>query len=348
MTKRKYRKRQFLQVLYPFIYKKRRKSLDGINNHLSVNERQLKFPDGLESAEAKVESIEKSLGQNELCSLQTCPKNKWFIIGASVKGNGHLAQNQPCQDAHKITFWENGWGIAVVSDGAGSAANADKGSAFVVTESVQIARELISEGNWICNDYFPKDQEWDVTARELFARIQNGLIQFALKDEIPIKNLHATLIVVIFSPHGLLIAHVGDGRAGFQDVSSVWKAMITPYEGEQVGETVFMTMDMKKHPQILETKVVREKVQAFTLMSDGCEKVCWNTLQWDNISGKFIKPNTPFTPFFEKLRSFYKEARITLTNDRLSDHFYMYIKEGHTGFRSETDDKTMIIGFTNL
>ena len=59
-------------------------------------------------------------------------QGSWVLVGASVRGNGHIESNLPCQDNHKYEELEKGWGIAIVSDGAGSAAHSDMGSKIVV------------------------------------------------------------------------------------------------------------------------------------------------------------------------------------------------------------------------
>ena len=41
--------------------------------------------------------------------------------------------------------------------------------------------------------------------------------EVANKNNIPIKALSATAIVVIHTPKGLLVTHIGDGRAGYKN-----------------------------------------------------------------------------------------------------------------------------------
>ena len=54
----------------------------------------------------------------------------WVVAYASVIGNGHLLMNLPCQDSNVHKQLNNTWGVAVVADGAGSAAKSDIGSDF--------------------------------------------------------------------------------------------------------------------------------------------------------------------------------------------------------------------------
>lgn len=85
-------------------------------------------------------------------------------------------------------------------------------------------------------------------------------------------------MVVIYSPLGLLAVHVGDGRMGYKTMSGEWKSMMTPHKGEEANQTIFLISEFWDIPNyelsgvlVPESIVIREPVQAFALMSDGCE-----------------------------------------------------------------------------
>jgi len=50
----------------------------------------------------------------------------WFTVEASIIGKGHVQSGMPCQDENSITDLGNGWGLAIICDGAGSAKNRKK------------------------------------------------------------------------------------------------------------------------------------------------------------------------------------------------------------------------------
>ena len=272
-------------------------------------------------------------------------ENPWFLIGASVIGNGHIHQHFPCQDAHKIEIWGKGWGIAIVSDGAGSSKRSHLSSSYLVKEAARKSFELIDLKRWMEQEILPDEEEWDKAARILLSDLQDALRSHAHYLEVSLGDLHATLIINIFSPKGLLTVHIGDGRSGYVTENGIVHSSMNPFEGEQVGETVFITMDMEKHKEIVETRVIGEPVSAFFLLSDGCESVCWETIQQDKESGKFIRPNKPFEPFFRHIIKAFGEMQKTIKPELLSEKWYNYLKNGHKGFVQERDDKTMVIGF---
>lgn len=303
-------------------------------------------PDNLSLTPGQViRSDQDTIGiQNNLASLQPVTEdNPWFLIGASVTGNGHKVSGIPCQDSHKVDVWGKGWGVAVVSDGAGSAEKSHYASSFVVEECAKQALSLVRLRKWMDTESLPDAEEWNKEAKLLMLRIQEALKSYAKKLNCGLTDLHTTLIMVIFSPTGLLMVHVGDGRAGYMDKETNLKSMMVPFEGEQVGETVFLTMDFEKHPEMVETRVINEAVKAFFLLSDGCERVCWETLQKDENSN-YYKPNRPFVPFYTQTITAFESLHCVEQDETLMKIWYDYLDKGHQGFQIETDDKTMVIG----
>ena len=69
-----------------------------------------------------VEATEPQKPSPPVASKQGCfsvDADNCVVIGASVQGKGHVQADLPCQDSCKYTYLGRGWGIAVVSDGAG-------------------------------------------------------------------------------------------------------------------------------------------------------------------------------------------------------------------------------------
>lgn len=299
--------------------------------------------DSTEKMEDK--SVETITNKNHKSSLVLSNEdNPWSLIGGSVTGNGHKIDKTPCQDSHRIEAWIKGWGVAVVSDGAGSAENSQLASSFLTEETARRAALLVKKENWIENNSLPNEEEWKELSKKLFGGIQDSLIGYSKGIDVPIKSLHATLIMIIYSPLGLLVAHVGDGRAGCIGTDDEWISIINPFEGEQMGETVFMTLDFESNENFFESRVTNKPVKAFFMLSDGCEDVCWETIQKDEETGGFFKPNKPFEPFFKQTISVLQNLSQSNKSEGLQQKWMDYLESGHKGFQTETDDKTMVIG----
>ncbi len=293
---------------------------------------------------SKINQGNKGEINNVASLLPATEDNPWFLIGASVTGNGHKATGTPCQDSHKMEVWGKGWGVAIVADGAGSAEKSHYASSFVAQESAKQALSLVKSKKWMDAEALPDEEEWNREARMLMVKIQEALKGYAENLECSVQELHTTLILVIFSPFGLLVVHVGDGRAGCINKEDNHQSIITPMEGEQVGETVFVTMDFEMHKEMIETRIIKKSVEAFFLLSDGCERACWETVQKNEKTNKYYKPNRPFVPFFRHTITTLESMQHQETVEQLMESWYNYLDKGHKGFQTETDDKTMLIG----
>ena len=121
----------------------------------------------------------------------------WQVIGASVIGKGHIEQNLPCQDNHYYETLENGWGIAVVADGAGSAKHSDKGSKLVASQIVPkvFIEELLKKEDWIQRDYWPSEKNWNQKAVQYLKMVYDALIYTSRESNYIPKDLACTLIM---------------------------------------------------------------------------------------------------------------------------------------------------------
>jgi len=250
----------------------------------------------------------------------------------------------------------DGWGIAIVSDGAGSAENSHIGSKIVTERGVEHFKTLIENEGWIKNSTLPTDAKWLQLSYLTLKTVRDDMEAVAQNNKIPLKSLSATAIVVVHSPFGILATHIGDGRAGYKNEKGEWKALINPHKGEEANQTIFLTADFWNIPNFVmsdvlvpESIIIREKPFAFTLMSDGCENASWEHYKKDVKTGVFLYPNVPFPNFFnplcEWLLSFRKE---NFSLEKRGEMWGNFITEGVEKFKTEVDDKTMILGVLNI
>jgi len=323
-----------------FIYRKKKNALS--DSKKDITPKKPKSPEPPQVAPPDVEPVTITKHDSE-----------WVLVGASVKGNGHIQSNMPCQDNHKYESLGNGWGIAVVSDGAGSAEHSELGSKVVVERGVFHFKNLLEKEGWMKNNVLPTDIEWLQKSYYALKTIRDDVALIAQKKNVELKSLSATCLAVIYSPIGLLAVHVGDGRMGYKSVSGDWRAMMTPHKGEEANQTIFLVSDFWSIPNYVmsgvlvpESVVVREPVKAFALMSDGCENTSWKCTTLNPETGKYYDQNKPFEGFFNPL----EETLITFHADNVPEEerqakWSKFIESGTTGFVKEQDDKTMIYGY---
>lgn len=272
---------------------------------------------------------------------------KCIVVGTSVIGSSHISMGLPCQDNCKYSYYKNGWGIAITSDGAGSAEHSDIGSRIIVERGLYYFFSVIEQKRWAEKDFLPTEAEWTNIAYTTLKAIRNDLEKFASVKNMKLSSLNSTIIVVIHTPMGFLTTHVGDGRAGYKDDSNEWNAFFTPHKGDEANQTIFLTSDFWNIPyyvmsgvMVPESRVVRCNPVAFTLMSDGCEHTAWLCNIKNGATGMYYDPNKPFDRFFNPLIEDLSEN----VKDDLKTRWAKYIISGNDSFKNESDDKTMILG----
>lgn len=278
-------------------------------------------------------------------------QDDYYVLGASLFGRSHLYKEKPCQDYHVFDDLGDGWHIYIVSDGAGSAKESHRGAAANCNLLLRSVQKLLQKTDWKEKGRLPSDLEWHIEFYNLCRGVK-GLIESkveSLDEPVETKDFNATLMLLIVSPCGLLVGHIGDGRMGYQDLKGNWQSLITPHKGEEANMTVFL-MNKWDKPRIPamkmagvyvpETRVVNEIPRKVVVMTDGCENFSWLCLGKDEGTGQYVDRNVPFEGFFQPLFETIGKER---PDERL-DTFVTFINSSNEISKSEQDDRTMIIG----
>lgn len=273
-------------------------------------------------------------------------ENNSLVLGVSIVGKSHISEGIECQDCHRYKFLGNDWGIAIVSDGAGSALNAERGSNAVCNIGIKLVEELIQP--YIEKKELPDEKEWALEIRAIFEIIRDLFVKTAEKEDIDPKTFNATVLILVHTPFGMLVAHIGDGRMGYLDNNNVWHALITPHSGEEANQTIFITSDWNiisnlkmSDVYVPETRVVKDLPKAFVLMSDGCENAIWECRVLNDILNKYEDLNRPFERFLSPM------INMILEKENLDERFETFIDiidKGNNVLERETDDKTLLLG----
>lgn len=296
--------------------------------------------------------------------------NTGYIIGVSSIGVSHLNKTPqvPCQDNHAICDLGQGWGIAVVCDGAGSYHKSHEGSKFVSETLVESLERAVKHFGWKTRSALPEYIVWHDVVKGIFNYTYAQLIDYSKqKNYSDPEILSCTAIVTIYSPIGLLVSHIGDGRACYQDSNHQWHAMMKPFAGEDGGTAFLATdflwaklldkmfnnntlnaqeLDKLKYACLdafVESRVINEPVSAFALMSDGCEDYLYESKKrYDELGGKYLDTNTPKTNDLTQLVDHLNKQDSTTRKQCLAK-----ILDQSPSFKQEPDDKTLILGVFN-
>lgn len=282
-------------------------------------------------------------------------RSEWQLVGASVAGLGHRDTNGniiiPCQDAHNYTII-NPWCIAIVADGAGSYENSQIGASYCVEKLPILLRKKIQTGILFDEKKYINEDGWRAIVIEILIKIKKGLMNLALKKKIDYKTLGCTVNFLVFNSEILFSGHIGDGRAALRIENGKWKPIITPFKGETVGETVFITSDYcwENPDECIETTIHRttkdNEIDAVVLLSDGMEDYTFRCYVKDEESDEefYYDPNEPFAPFLNGNLEILKKK---IQYDGLSEtnlFWKRYLQYGPK-IKEEFDDKTLLMIF---
>jgi len=281
----------------------------------------------------EIKEVDKIMGKE---------KSSWILLAESIIGKSHLKSTPPipCQDSHHIQMLDGTWGIAIVSDGLGSKPLSHIGSQFVAKKTASKLRKRVKKSEWYHNQKMPTETEWKAMSYHVLFDVRTSLALFSEKNKYKFNDLACTVIAVVFSPHGLLVTHIGDGRAGYRNSAGDWKSMMTPINGETSSHVMPITGNFwnnkEETEQYVESRVINEPIDVFTLMSDGCENFSYETI---NLKGEHV--NKPFEGFFEPVVSYFlDEVSLEERNKVWRD----FLTNGNEMIANEPDDKTMIVG----
>lgn len=283
-----------------------------------------------------------------------CKSNQWVVLGGSAIGQRHLKNGESMQDRHKITFLDDNktWGIAVICDGAGSSKHSDLAAELIVNEISAQMKKLCAE-NFLWHHKrkkLPSKDRWRRDSRRVLSKVAKLIPEYSKQHNIPVKELYCTVIVVIFTPLGLLTAHVGDGRGGYCTNDGEWKPFMKPYRGKVKNSTVFIVPKIFKNKtrikKYVRSRVIKEPVAGFTIMSDGCESFAYLCNVRDEATGSLIDPNVPFHKFFQPLTKWIGSITERGFSEKSIQGKWGAFLEGKTSqpIANERDDKTLIVG----
>ena len=271
----------------------------------------------------------------------------WIFAFASVIGNSHISENIPCQDFCNVEDYEN-FSIAIVCDGAGTCKNSHIGSKQVAEFSLYHFEKLIKSEKWDNEIELPTQDIWHSAAKNTLFLIKEDLFRFSLSNDIDFKSMSCTVIVTIALQRGLLVTHIGDGRAGYCNMNDEWLPSIIPFHGELANQTVFITSDIWSDEIIdtyVESNVIDEEVKAFCLLSDGCERATFECNLLNEETKSYFDPNKPYAPFFDpNIKNLYQLYKENKTQVEINELWGNFLTKGNEKLLLEPDDKSLIFG----
>lgn len=197
----------------------------------------------------------------------------WNYVNVSVKGVSHEDKHQPCQDDNSCIIVEDenqSILVVVVADGAGSAAKAEIGSAFVCRKFAADIEKQLRDNMAITgfdNNFFKK---W-------IADFQNELQSQIESEDLRLRDFACTFLAAIISDEAACFAQIGDGAIVVKDEENQYSFVFMPQQGEYVNQTFFATD--KNAANQLEFVFLERHVIELALFTDGIQNLVIDSRQ---------------------------------------------------------------------
>lgn len=246
---------------------------------------------------------------------------------ASSIGTSHIASGQPCQDHHTHLSIEDTAGspvaIFVVTDGAGSASQAETGARLACQSFARLVAEYIAGGGRV-----------ESISRDLAGRWVMGVVyRLSMKawtEELQPRDYACTLLAVICGERATAFVQIGDGAIVISDGwSTAWRHVFWPHHGEFANTTNFITSEDVL--QVMDFQVTSEPVAEVALFSDGLEN-----LVLDKTS------KTVHAPFFDSMFPAVRRSPVLGPDAALGRDLEQYLSTPTVTDRTN-DDKTLIL-----
>lgn len=249
----------------------------------------------------------------------------WRYVGAAVRGTSHEKRNMPCQDAFQIEFWPN-MGLAIaVSDGAGSASQAEKGAQFITDKALTILYQ-----QW--QIAAPQDEvSWKAMLRHVFAQTRIALARQAWIEHQSLTNFAATLTLIILTDTWTIGAMIGDCVAVVLNKQHELHTLCPPQRGEYPNTTYFLTQDSAL--TYLDYYICPEPSCSVALLSDGLLPLALN-----------LAHNRPYAPFFTPLFTFVADMQ---NKQKAQQQLVAFLNSQRVNARTD-DDKTLVLASREL
>lgn len=251
----------------------------------------------------------------------------WKYGFSSVAGSFHLKSSTPCQDASRVEALVDPGGaevlLAVASDGAGSAAQAQRGSALACDLFMDEARSHIEGGNTraLLSDNFMAN--WFVK----FRGIATG---WSGPQSARIQDFACTLLAAVIWSDRAIYFQIGDGAIveSRRDEPDRYTVVCWPQQGEYANMTNFLTDADAAEKVIRETR--SGPIDEIAIFTDGIQRLALD-----------YRAQSAHAPFFAPLFAWLRPRPGGLSRE-LSDSLAVYLDSEKVSSRTD-DDKTLIL-----
>ncbi len=147
-----------------------------------------------------------------------------LYYGASIIGTSHVKKGSVCQDSSKAQRLSNGWVVAAVADGVGSAKHSEIASKIAVDTVTQICCDRINKHTKIA--------ELKTIILDAYRIAEKSIEEFAEKQNDSITEYDTTLSMVVYDGEKVVYGHSGDGGIVGLTTDGKYIRITTPQKAE--------------------------------------------------------------------------------------------------------------------
>lgn len=207
---------------------------------------------------------------------------RWTAYSASAPGTSHLRRGAGGQD--QVCYREEpGFLVAVVADGAGSAANSALGALAATRQALTVAtwEMLQARGR-------PGREELGGILRRAAASARQSLERMAGESSERLNSYACTLLLTVQTAELLGGAQIGDGGIVVSDGQGGFDCFTAPQKGEYANQTIFLTS--ARGLEQMEVRVEEAQPEKLAMFTDGIQNLVIESAT-----------QRPFQPFFTSI-----------------------------------------------
>lgn len=126
-----------------------------------------------------------------------------IYYGTSIVGTSHIKKGTVCQDSHKAAILSNGWCVAAIADGVGSAKHSEVASEMAVKTVVDYCIEHIQSDS--------KNDDLEAVLKAAYSTAEKAIQDYVDEREESITDYDTTLSMVVYDGKTIVYGHSGDG-----------------------------------------------------------------------------------------------------------------------------------------
>lgn len=249
-------------------------------------------------------------------------KGKICFYGTSLIGSSHKKRGTVCQDSHRIRILNNGWVIAAIADGVGSAIHSEIASKMAVDIIVDFCEKRIDGATLLSNvvEFLP----------QAYTEAELRIERFSEECGHSIAEYDTTLSVVIYDGNDIAYGHSGDGGI----VALTDKGLYVPITKPQKSDDGICVIPLRAGANHWEFGIEHGKFVSVLLATDGV---------YDTFFPYLLKgqKNEVYVPL---IRYFMDNNWLNISDDNFDD-----VKKSRLNFLDSdayqlvTDDKTIVV-----